>query len=230
MGSFWDARAREDAYYFIDNRRAYGDTETDSFWASGVTDLDKILALFDLQVRPDDVALDIGCGVGRLTRVLAGRARRVYGLDVSAEMIERAERENAHLGNVTWLVGDGTTLQPIPDAAVDACVSHVVFQHIPDPRITLGYVREIGRVLRSGGWAAFQVSNDPSIHQPRSPGLRGRLAAAAGRGPRGQDDPAWLGSAVSLDELHAAAHEGQLELERIEGAGTQYCMVLARRR
>ena len=56
--------------------------------------------------------------------------------------------------------------------SVDGCFSHVVFQHIPDPPITLNYVREMGRVLRPGGWALFQVSNDPTIHQP--PGGRAR--------------------------------------------------------
>jgi SAM-dependent methyltransferase len=230
MGAFWDARAREDPYYFIDNRRDYGDPDTDSFWAGGVSDLDKILALLEVEITPDDVALDIGCGVGRLTRVVAGRAQHAYGIDVSAEMIDRARQLNPQLSNVEWLVGDGTTLQPLADGQISACISHVVFQHIPDPQITLGYVREIGRVLRPGGWAAFQISNDPRIHRPRPTGLRGRLSAARGRGPKGQGDPAWVGSSVTLDELHAAAHEGSLDLERIEGAGTQYCMVLGRRR
>jgi SAM-dependent methyltransferase len=116
----------------------------------------------------------------------------------------------------------------LADASADACVSHVVFQHIPDAQITLGYVREMGRVLRPGGWAAFQVSTNPDVHRPRSsPGRR--LLALAGRAPRGQGDPAWLGSAVDLDDLRAAASDGGLELERVEDPGSQFCTVLARR-
>jgi SAM-dependent methyltransferase len=145
-------------------------------------------------------------------------------------MIDRARMHHAGLDNIRWIVGDGFGLAAIPDASVDACVSHVVFQHIPDPEITLGYVRDMGRVLRSGGWSAFQVSNDPSIHRtgPRS---RGRLAALLGRRerrPRGQDDPAWIGSAVDIGELRRAAADSGLEIERVVGEGTQFCAVLAR--
>jgi len=230
MGKFWDARAKEDAYFFIDNRRSFGDRELESFWAGGETDLDQILNLLGASVAPTDVALDIGCGVGRLSRVLAGRGRQVYGLDVSLEMIERARALNRDLDNVQWIHGDGTTLAPLPDTSIDACVSHVVFQHIPDPQITYGYVREIGRVLKPRAWAAFQVSNDPALHLKRRAGVWERLGVAAGRRPGGQDDPSWLGSAVQLNELRSAADAGGLELERIIGEGTQYCLVLARHR
>jgi ubiquinone/menaquinone biosynthesis C-methylase UbiE len=183
-------------------------------------------------VEPHDTVLDIGCGVGRLTRVIAARARRAYGIDVSEEMIARASRHHAELENVEWFVGDGVTLQPIADGSVDACVSHVVFQHIPDPQVTLGYVREMGRVLRPGGWAAFQLSNDSSVHRPRNGprALLRKVASWIGRRPRGQDDPAWLGSAVDLDALRSVAESSGLELERVVGEGTQFCGVRLRRR
>ena len=229
---FWDARAREDALYFVDNRRSYRDPDTAGFWSGGERDLDSLLAALGASIPPDATVLDIGCGVGRLTRVLAERAATVYGIDVSAEMIERARRENAHLDNVHWLHGDGASLAGVADASIDVCVSHVVFQHIANPWITLGYVTEMGRVLRSGGFAAFQVSNDPTIHQSQShpKTLGNRIAALWGRRPQGQDHPAWLGSAVELDDLRTAADSGRLDVERIEGAGTQFCLVLARRR
>jgi SAM-dependent methyltransferase len=229
MGRFWDQRAREEPYFFIDNRRAYGDPDLAAFWAEGEADLDRILGLLQVGVTPTDEALDIGCGVGRLTRVLAERADHATGLDVSQEMLDRAAAHNDHLDNVRWVHGDGVSLAPIADASVDAVVSHVVFQHIPDPAITLGYVREIGRVLRPGGWAAFQVSNDPAVHRPRRRSLLERVARAAGRRPGGQDDPAWLGSAVDLAALRAVAADAGLALERVVGEGTQFCLVLARR-
>jgi SAM-dependent methyltransferase len=115
-------------------------------------------------------------------------------------------------------------------AGADACFSHVVFQHIPDPQVTLGYVREMGRVLRPGGWSAFQISNDPDIHRPRKVALRTRVAVALKREPSGRDDPAWLGSYIELDALRAAADDGGMDVERVEGQGTQYCCVLLRRR
>jgi SAM-dependent methyltransferase len=228
MRRFWDERAREDALYFVDNRLAYGDVDPEAFWRGGESDLLKLLDLFGLEIGPGDTVLDIGCGVGRLTRPAASRARAVVALDVSEEMIERAKELNAGLGNVTWVLGDGRSLAGVDDGVVDGCVSLVVFQHVPDPQITLGYIEDIGRVLRPGGWAAIHVSNDPSAHRRRS-GLRGRLRALTGRGPRGQDHPAWLGSAVQLTDAREAARRGGAEVEATVGEGTQFCALLIRR-
>lgn len=229
IGSFWDERAREDALYFVDNRRSYGERSAKGFWSDGRRDLDAFLDALGVSVEAGSMVVDIGCGVGRLTRELAARASRVLALDVSAEMLALGRRLNAGMENVEWIQGDGVSLAPVPDSSVDACLSYVVFQHLPDPEITLGYVREMGRVLRPGGWAAFQVSNDPEVHRPRRPSLRRRLARIAGRGPRGQGEPPWLGSAVELDQLRAACEAGSLSIERLVGEGTQFCLVLARR-
>jgi SAM-dependent methyltransferase len=234
MARFWDARAREDAFFFVDNDQSYRGTDLERFWAEGERALDHVLGLLDVAIGENDTVVDIGCGVGRLTRVLAARARAVHAIDVSAEMLSQARELNAHLSNVTWHHGDGTTLQPIPDGVADAVVSHVVFQHIPDPQVTYGYIREMGRVLRVGGvgglpWAVFQVSNDPAIHEGRYK-PPSRLKVLLGRAPRGQRAAEWLGSAVDLGELTAAADDGHLDVERVVGEGTQFCFVRLTRR
>lgn len=229
MARFWDRRADEHALFFIDNRLSYRHPDTEAFWAGGRADLDVLLGAVGAAIEPDDVVAEIGCGAGRLTRVVAERAAKVVAVDVSARMLDIAREHNPGLGNVTWLLGDGVSLAGVPTATADACISHVVFQHIPDPQVTLGYVREMGRVLRPGGWAAFQVSNDPSVHRARGTGPRAALSAALRRGPRGQRHPAWLGSAVCLDDLRQAARESGMEVERVAGEGTQLCFVLARR-
>ena len=224
MAEFWDARAREDAFFFVDNEQSYKAPDVERFFAEGARTLDALLDECGMAGRGADVALDIGCGLGRLTRALAERVGHVHALDVSPEMLTRARELNAHLGNVTWHRGDGRTLQPLADSEVDAVVSHVVFQHVPDPEITYGYVVEIGRVLRPGGWAAFQVSNDPRVHE----GLHkppSRLKTLFGRAPRGQRDPAWRGSAVDLDALERAAREGGCAVAHVSGAGTQFCCI-----
>jgi SAM-dependent methyltransferase len=228
MRRFWDRRAREDAFYFVDNRLQYRDPDLGRFWEEGEVALDKTLAAAGKSVREGDVIIDIGCGVGRLTRPLAARARRVWGVEVSEQMLELAQRHNPDLGNVEWLLGHGSSLAGIPEGSVDGIVSLVVFQHIPDPAVVMAYVREMGRVLRPGGWAAFHVSNDPGIHQP--PGLAARLLGAVSRRrPGGQSDPAWLGSAVNLDELRRVAAQSHLAIDRITGEGTQFCIVGAHR-
>lgn len=229
MRSFWDARAQEDAFYFVDTRQAYRSREADRerFWDSAGL-LDHLLEGLGVALQKSDVVLEIGCGVGRITRPLAARAREVIALDVSEQMLTRARQYNPHLDRVRWVLGDGVSLAGIPEESIDACVSVVVLQHLPDPAITLGYVREVGRVLAPRGWAALQVSNDPGIHRPQD-GLRARCRVLLGRAPRGQRHPAWLGSHVELSALAGAAQSAGMGVERVWGEGSQYCQVLLRK-
>jgi SAM-dependent methyltransferase len=227
MRRFWNARAREDAAYFVDTRRPYRQAGGKLFTDAEEL-VDFVLHGLGAELRAGDTVLEIGCGVGRMTRVLASRAAAVIALDVSDEMLAQARELGPDLTNVSWVLGDGTSLAGIEDAGVDACFSTVVFQHLPDPELTLGYVREVGRVLRRGGWAALQVSNDPSVHIPRDD-VRGRLKSVVGRAPKGQTHPAWLGSAVELPAVREAAAASSLRLDRVWGEGSQYCQLLLRK-
>ena len=188
--------------YFVDNKLSYQRSDPEVFWARGEEELDMLLDAVGATIEPSDDIVEIGCGVGRMTRVLARRGGGVRALDVSPRMLELARDHGRGLDGVDWLLGDGVSLAGVDDSSADVCISHVVFQHIPQPAVTLGYVREIGRVLRPGGWAAFQVSNAPYIHRRRTgrEGVGIALRALTGRGPRGQADPAWLGSAIDLGE------------------------------
>lgn len=232
MREFWDERARENAAFFVDNNLDYAHPDMDRFWDEGRRGLDLLLGTLGVAVTSDDHVVEIGCGVGRLTRVLSERAAAVTAIDVSREMLDRARELNPGLDNVQWRLGDGRSLAGVADACADACVSHVVFQHIPDPRVTLGYVREMGRVLKPGGWSAFQISNDPDVHRRRASPRQwaGAVRAALGRAPRGQAHPAWRGSAVDLADLDRAADDGAMDVERVTGSGSQFCLVLTRRR
>ncbi|WP_354702301.1 tRNA methyltransferase [Paraconexibacter sp. AEG42_29] len=228
MARFWDARAREDANYFVDNRIQYGAGDDGMFWEQGARDLAQMFELLDVAPKPGDTVLDVGCGVGRLLKALTPQVAQTIGIDVSAEMVDRA-RANLEGLPVTLHHGDGLSLKPVADASVDGVISIVVFQHIPDPDVTLGYIRDIGRVLKPGGWAAIHVSNDPTIHS-RDYKMPSRLKQLVRRAPRGQDDPAWRGSAVTLDGLAAAAADGGCDVEKTVGEGTQFCVVRLRRR
>lgn len=230
MREFWDARAAEDAYYFVDNRLDYRRPEAERFWAAGDEIVETMLERLGVKIEPTDTVVEIGCGIGRVTRALAARAARVVALDVSPRMLESGRRLNPDLHNVAWLLGDGRSLSGIDSESADVCHSFVVFQHIPDPEITLGYVREMGRVLRPGGWAGFQVSNLASVHRRPSWGRRvmGALGTLALRRPHGQAHPAWLGSAMDLDVLREAGSQAGLTTLRVLGEGTQHCLVLMR--
>lgn len=231
MRDFWDERAEENAFFFVDNTLDYRHPDAERFWADGEVWLDRLLGEVGVELAHRDEVVEIGCGVGRLTRVIAGRAASVRAIDVSERMLDRARELCADLDNVRWIPGDGVSLRGIEESSADTCVSHVVFQHIPDPAITLGYVREIGRVLRPGGWGAFQISNEPQLHRRRTGAEAARISlrALTRRGPKGQADPHWLGSSVELAQLRQAASEGGMQVERVSGEGTQMCFVLVRR-
>lgn len=227
---YWDERARENALYFVDNRLEYRNPDSEAFWRGGEEALDFILDAVGITIHPDETVVDIGCGVGRITRALSARAAQIVGVDVSSEMLDRAREANSHLVNVRWVHSDGWTLAGLPDGSADGCFSHVVFQHIPDRQVTLGYVAEMGRVLRPGGWAAFVLSTTPAVHRiSRSGWVRGGLRALAGRGPRAQTDSSWVGSWVGTDALREAAAAAGIPVERLVYPDTQFTTVLCRR-
>lgn len=232
MRAYWDRKAAENPWYFIDSRVDYSDPDQDRFWSGAEEDLDRMLGRLEVRIEDGDDVVEIGCGIGRLTRPIAERCSSVRALDVSGRMLDLARRHNPHLDNVEWVQGDGTSLEPLRSDSADAICSYIVFHHVPGEAIVLGYVREMGRVLRSGGWAAFQVSNDFGHHDRRASmgsrilnPLRTRIRGV----PRGQFHPAWRGTAVDLERLEDAAGQAGMRVERIEGRGSVECLVLLRR-
>ena len=110
------------------------------------------------------LAVDFGCGVGRLSRALASRFEGVIGLDIAASMITEAKRLNRDVSNIQFVLNVGADLSPIADRSVDLFYSRLVFQHV-DPALTLRYLAELGRVMAAGGVAVFQI---PSARPKRS--------------------------------------------------------------
>ncbi len=227
MKDFWNDRAAENALYYVDSRLHYPSPDETRFWEQGESDLNQLIDLIGRQINGQDHVVEIGCGVGRLTRGIAGQAERVTAIDVSSRMLELAHQHNPELTNVEWVEGDGESLRMLGDASATVCISHVVFQHIPDPRITLNYVMEMGRVLKPGGWAGFQISNLPELHEPRSMAQRFKdLPTRLRRGaPRGQNHEAWRGSAIDLEDLRITAERSGLHVSQTSGEGTQWCVV-----
>ncbi len=102
--------------------------------------------------------LDIGCGEGRFSRLLAGLGAEVTGLDLTESLVERA-RELA-VGGDEYLVGNAETLADVGDGSFDLAVSYIVLVDLLDYR---GSIEAAYRVLRPGG--RFVVCN---IHPMRS--------------------------------------------------------------
>src|SRR5438067_12769047 len=87
----WDERALDNPMHYINADQAQWSEE--DFLRSGEEDLARLVqpVLSMLNKPPEDaVALDIGCGLGRLSRPLAHRFRVVEAIDISPLMIEKA--------------------------------------------------------------------------------------------------------------------------------------------
>jgi SAM-dependent methyltransferase len=151
---FWDAAARQNAAWHVAN--AYTEQNAE-FFAQGARETDELLRLCGVPVGADDVAVEIGCGVGRMTARLAELARTVIATDVSAEMIAHARRNLALQANVALLVVPGDGSLPLRTATADVVFSYIVLQHVPTVDAQLRYLKESIRILRPGGRLAVQV-------------------------------------------------------------------------
>jgi SAM-dependent methyltransferase len=133
--------------------------------AAFATSADLTLATLDefVGVRPDDVVLEIGCGVGRVGRVVAPRCREWIGTDISAHMLRHAAARLADLPNVRFVELPTVGLDGIPDASIDLVYCTVVFMHLYEWD-RYRYVQEAVRVLRSGGRCYFDNIDISSSH------------------------------------------------------------------
>jgi SAM-dependent methyltransferase len=161
----WDDRARKDALYYIVTNAAESEEQ---FAASGEQSVRDILTDVEHLLPAHATVLEIGCGVGRMLRPLASRFARVYGVDVSSEMVSRAKIRLADLGNVSIWLTEGSTLRPIKADTVDLAISYLVFQHIPEVSIVGANIREAFRVLKPGGLFKFQVAGRPETEEAES--------------------------------------------------------------
>lgn len=162
--SKWNELARENARYYILTNKSISDSET-SFRLSGEQDV-KNNFLSDEIIRniigydKKSKALEIGCGIGRLSEFIAPHVDKLYGVDISEEMISRAKDRLNQQKNITFMVTDGASF-PIDNELVDVVFSFIVFQHMPSVKVIRKNIEEISRVLKTGGVAKIQLRGIP---------------------------------------------------------------------
>jgi ubiquinone/menaquinone biosynthesis C-methylase UbiE len=90
--------------------------------------------------------LEIGCGFGALTRLIAGRARHVTAVDLSPQMIEVARKRSAGYPNLEFTLGDFLQL-PVSADSYDCIVTIATLHHLPAGEA----LRKMKTTLRPGG-------------------------------------------------------------------------------
>lgn len=211
----WDARARQDAKWFINSLRQRQSEE--EFDKTGLIEVER-LALSDLPLLtrgrdPKNLrVLEIGCGAGRMTKHLASIFGEVTGVDVSGEMIRQARERLDGIGNASLHETNGVDFAIFGDEEFDLILSAYVFQHVPSAEVIESNIRDGWRVLKPGGVFKFQTNSVTSRDYARV------------------EKDTWAGAVFPESEIRRFAWESGACLISIFGAGTQYCWTTIRKR
>lgn len=103
---------------------------------------------------PNDIVLEIGCGIGRVGKALSPHCLHWIGTDISGHMLEHARRRLVACPNVSLIELGEVGLREIPDDTIDLVYCTVVLMHLYEWD-RYRYVQEAFRVLRPGGRCYF---------------------------------------------------------------------------
>jgi ubiquinone/menaquinone biosynthesis C-methylase UbiE len=214
MREDWNARAREDAgYYSAFGRR---DQDDAGFFATAtevINALEAELRRVPVAERVGWKALEIGCGPGRLMRPMSRHFVEIHGVDVSDEMIGLAREKLRDVPNAYPHVTSGASLGEFADDSFDFVYSYAVFQHIPSRDVVFQYLREIRRVLKTGGLARLQFNGLPR-----------------GGESRGESNDTWAGARFSSSDILEFTEAQAFQVLALEGVSTQYLSTTWRKR
>ncbi|MFC4590714.1 class I SAM-dependent methyltransferase [Sphaerisporangium corydalis] len=158
ISSYWDAAASA-----FDEEADHGlrDPRVRAAWAARIRSW--------TPAPPADV-LDLGCGTGSLSLLLAERGHRPVGVDLSPLMVQRARHKLATAGfDVQTLVGDASDPPAEAGSSFDVVLSRHLLWTLPDPE---GALRRWTRLLRPGGrlmlvegrWASSDRAGDGTAY------------------------------------------------------------------
>ena len=210
----WDARAFENAKWYINTVKR--EQKDDEFDETGRQQVDALI-LSDLPLLtggrdPRSLRLlEIGCGIGRMTRHLAVIFGEVHAADVSGEMVRQARARLKGVSNVSIHETDGVGFDELPDNYFDLAFSAYVFQHVPSAAVIRANIIDTLRVLKPGGIFKFQTN--------------GTTRAAFDE----LDKDTWTGVSFPETEVRRLARELGAQLLGISGSGSQYCWSMLRK-
>jgi SAM-dependent methyltransferase len=168
------AQAHDDSHYL------HGTDPAEQARLSRLNDLINERALAELSLRPGERVLDVGSGLGQLTRGMGravGPTGRVIGIERSPEQLAEAQRQAAQDGEggaVEFRQGDAVRLPLTAHewGTFDVAHARFVLEHVTDP---VAVVRGMVRAVRPGGRVVLEDdAHDTFRMWPEPPGF-GRL-------------------------------------------------------
>lgn len=201
---FWDEKARENPYWYVSSAGPYEDRNLAEFWASGPKIWNDLKSAAGYDPKSTDTVVEVGCGVGRLTRAIAPEVGKVIAFDLSAEMLAIA-RSSVEAANASFHRAATPALAEIADSSADAFVAYCVFQHLPDLDVLRAYLNTAARVLKPGGRLIFTMTprtwRDSIAFALRI--RRWLVERRSAQGPRGLYRNEWYGIRPTVQEIDA---------------------------
>jgi len=157
----WDELAKLDPCWAIlsDSEKRFGKWDLNEFFRTGEQEVLRLIESAEELGYGEarDVALDFGCGIGRLSRALSKYFDKVCGVDISEGMILKAQELNKDCANCNFVLNTSDRLGQFPDLHFDLIYTNIVLQHVPTKAAILRYVAEFVRILKPKGLLVMQI-------------------------------------------------------------------------
>lgn len=188
----WDGLACKNARYYVNTKTPSGrDVNEFELRETGLADYRKYVAE-DLLLAPvlargaDSSALEIGCGLGRMTEFFPQHFAKVAAIDISPVMIESAKKRLADAKTANFRVSDGRNV-PFLDNQFDFVFSYQALRHVPTREVLAEKFKEIYRTLKPGGIAKLHIRAGRGLYKwhwaygvPLNPAEAKAMVEAAG--------------------------------------------------
>ncbi|MDO8463526.1 MAG: class I SAM-dependent methyltransferase [bacterium] len=151
----WDRFAKEDPMFYIATRRKAQWREEDAFWASGEQTTAFIWDAVAPHVRGNRLAIELGCGIGRLAVPMSKKFIRLKVVDVSPYMLEKLQQRcqqfgvgnmSCHLSTTVWY-----------EEPADFIYSALMLQHLERFDDVEEYIRKIAQCLSGVAFLQFDT-------------------------------------------------------------------------
>ena len=108
-------------------------------------------------------AVDLACGTGSVTAILAGKGLQVIGVDMSEEMLTEASQKAADLEQAPWFICQSLQQLRLPRAVDLAVCALDSLDYITDPADCAEAIRRVFKYLNPGGIFIFDVNTPEKL-------------------------------------------------------------------